>query len=155
MQPSRFPGQPQWLGLCAFTAKDPDSLLVRGTKILQARLCSQNQTNQKKTLQSTVPSVLDPLMTRMITPISEARSRPQKCQAPLGTGRAVTPGPLALAGKELLSSPLRGYGGPETGMKLPRVTQLGRQDQDQRRRLSPGGGSQPPRPPLLPGPQSY
>ena len=32
-----IPGQPQWLGLCAFTAKDPDSLPGQGTKILQAR----------------------------------------------------------------------------------------------------------------------
>ena len=99
--------EPQWLGLCAFTAKDPDSLPGQGTKILQARRRSQKQTNKPKKLQSTVPSVLDPLLImRMIIPISEALSRPQKCQAPLDTGRAVTPGPLALAGKELLSSPL-------------------------------------------------
>ena len=41
----------QWLGLCAFTAKGPDSVPGRGTKILQASQCGQEKKQEKRSYQ--------------------------------------------------------------------------------------------------------
>ena len=70
------------------------SLKLRG----EAKNNDNNNNNAEHCAFCTV--VLDPsLMMMLMTPVSEALSGHRKCQAPLDSGHALTPGPLDHAGK--------------------------------------------------------